>query len=163
MPQSSTITQHQFLTMAVNLLHKAFFENERAAAKSLYRSVSSGEVRQLTRVKMEDGETADFVLALDASEYVGKLPFSAFRNSLNALLQNLIVALKDDKKVKSFEEESSTTTLFGVFGVTKFNGEALVLALSADMNRPNLGTILKLMYLEPTQFLDSSPEKDGDA
>ena len=67
------------------------------------------------------------------------------------------------KKVKSFEEESSTTTLFGVFGVAKFNGEALVLALSADMNRPDLGTILKLMYLEPTQFLDSNPEKDGDA
>ena len=162
MPQSATITQHQFLTMAVNLLHKAFFENERAATKSLYRSIGSGEVRQLTRVKMEDGETADFALTLDASEYVGKLPFSAFRNSLNALLQNFVVALKDEEKVKSFEEENSTTTLFGVFGVTKFNGEALVLALSADMNRPDLGTILKLMYLEPTQFLDSSPDKDED-
>jgi len=112
---------------------------------------------------MEDGEIADFALALDASEYVGKLPFSAFRNSLNALLQNLVVALKDEGKVKSFEEENSTTTLFGVFGVTKFNGEALVLALSADMNRPNLGTILKLMYLEPNQFLDSSPDKNEDS
>ena len=162
MSQSATITQHQFLTMAVNLLHKSFFESERSAAKSLYRSVSGGEVIQLTRVKMEDGGTADFALALDSSEYKGKLPFSAFRNSLNALLQNLVEILKKEKSVKSFEEENSTTTLFGVFGVTQFNGEALVLALSVDKNAPNLGTILKLMYLEPSQFLDPHVDSDED-
>ena len=150
MPQTDTITQHQFLTMAANLLHKSFFETDRAVAKSFYRSVLAGEVRQLTRVKMEQGETADFSLALDTSEYKGKLPFSAFRNSLKSLLQNLVVALKNGKLVKSFEEENSMITLFGIFGVTQFNGETLVLALSADKTRPTLGTILKFLWHSKT-------------
>ena len=162
MSESATITQHQFLTMAVNLLHKSFFESDRAMAKSLYRSVSAGEVVQLAKVKMENGGTADFGLALDSSEYKGKLPFSAFRNSLNALLKNLVEALKNQKSVKSFEEESSTIKLFGIFGVTQFNGEALVLALSADTSAPDVGTVLKLMYLEPSQFLDSALNKSED-
>ena len=81
---------------------------------------------------------------------------------MKSLLQNLVAALKNGKLVKSFEEENSMITLFGIFGVTQFNGETLVLALSADMTRPTLGTILKLMYLEPTQFLDSQVDQNID-
>ena len=155
MSQSSVITQSQFLTAAANLLHKSFFESDRAKTKSLYRSIAAGEVIPLTRIKMEDGGLATFSLALDSSEFKGKLPFSAFRNSLNALLQNLVNALQKDKSAKSFDNDTSKVQLFGIFGITEFNGEALVLALSADLSSPGDGTILKLMYLDPSQFLDS--------
>ena len=71
--QSQSISQEKFLLMCVNLLHKVFFEAPRTDAKKAYRQLEEGNTILLTTVQMEDKSTVRFHLALDCSEFRGKL------------------------------------------------------------------------------------------
>ena len=159
--ETQSIPREQFLTIAVNLLHRAFVESKRDDAKNLFRSVLEGKRAALTNVQMEDKSTIRFDLSMDASEYDGALNFGAFRASLTALLSNLAAALKSNQEITTFAAEGDPNNIiFGVTGVNVDRGIPSVLVLSTHADARDAAILLRLMYLDYNQFLRS---QQGDA
>jgi hypothetical protein len=103
--QTHMLPTDKFLTLSVNLLHKVFLEATRTEAKNLYRELSEGKPVPLTRVRMEDGSEVRFEVALDHSEYRGRLNFGAFRAGVTLLVANIADALREEKPVRTFHAE----------------------------------------------------------
>lgn len=151
--QSLSMPSHQFLVVAANLIQRCLIEPSRAEAKQRFRSLQGGQLLPLQTVEMEDKSLARFGLRLDYSEYRGKLNFSAFRDSLAALLANIGAALKAEKEPVSFRgEDERDGLIFGFTGLTMDDDKANLLVLGTAPAEGGDGTVLKLMYLDPDQF-----------
>lgn len=152
-PHSQPIARDKFLLIAVNLLHRTLVAPPRTQSKRAFRELAAGRAVALPRVEMEDRATARFAVALDASEYRGRLNFGAFRASLEALVTNLATALKEHREVPVFNAQApGGAAIFGVTGVTAEDGEANVLVLGTAAARHDGVMLLRLMYLDPAQF-----------
>ena len=151
--QSQTVPREKFLVMSVNLLYKAFLESRRTEAKNVFRDMLAGKSVHLTNVQMEDKSQVRFEIALDYSEYRGKLNFGGFRASLVQLVAQLSDALREKRDIKVFTaEHNPDVMIFGVTAVTYEDGQPCVMVLGAD-STPARGAIeLRLQYLDPDQF-----------
>ncbi|TDG14153.1 hypothetical protein E2F43_11810 [Seongchinamella unica] len=161
--ETQSMPREQFLTIAVNLLHRAFMDAKRDDAKILFRELIEGRRAPLTNVQMEDKSTVRFDLSMDYSQYGGSLNFGAFRASLTALLANLVDAIKSGREITTFGAQGNPDNIiFGVTGVNVDRGVPSVLVLSthADSREPVIQ--LRLMYLDYQQFLASHQEEAGD-
>ena len=150
---NKSIPRDQFLTIAVNLLYKAFLENRRTEAKNVFRDMATGRTVHLTNVVMEDKSQVRFDVALDHSEYRGKLNFGAFRASLAMLVAQLSDALRAGKDIKVFSEQNNPdNVVFGLSAATEDEGEVNVMVLGADSNAARGSIVLRLQYLDPALF-----------
>ena len=52
--ETQSMPREQFLTIAINLLHRAFMDAKRTDAKNLFKAVSEGKRVALTNLQMED-------------------------------------------------------------------------------------------------------------
>lgn len=157
--QSQSIPRDKFLTIAVNLLYKAFLENRRTEAKNVFRDMAAGRSVHLTNVQMEDRSQVRFDVALDHTEFRGKLNFGAFRSSLAMLVAQLSDALRAGKDIKVFSEHNNPdNVVFGLTAATEDEGEVNVLVLGADSSTTRGSIELRLQYLDPAQF---APESDA--
>lgn len=151
--QTQAIGQDKFLLMSANLLHRALIEPSRTACKRVYRELAEGQAVHLANVEMEDKSQARFTLALEHSEYLGRLNFGAFRASVAALLGNISKALKEEKELKTFNaQQDSGAMIFGITAVTLEGGKPNVMVLAAHPGEQDETTKLQLMYLDPSQF-----------
>jgi len=151
--ESQTIARDKFLLIAVNLLHRALVAPTRTRCKRAYRELAAGRAVALPAVEMEDRSTARFAVALDSSEFRGRLNFGAFRASLEPLVTNLARALREHREIPVFDAQSpGGGSIFGVTGATDVTGEVNVLVLGTGAARPDGVMMLRLMYLNPSQF-----------
>lgn len=156
--QSQSIPREKFMLMSINLLHKAFVEAARTDAKNAFRDISESRSINLATVRMEDESTSRFTLALDHSEFQGKLNFGAFRASLAALITNITQALQDEREVNVFNAQGDADTMiFGVTAVTLEDEKPNVMVLGANLGSAEGEVMLRLMYLDPKQF--TAPEE----
>ncbi|MEH6587969.1 MAG: hypothetical protein V7720_15530 [Halioglobus sp.] len=161
--ETQTIPREQFLTISVNLLHRAFMEAKRTDAKNLFKAVSEGRRVALTNVQMEDKSTVRFDLSMDHSEYDGNLNYGTFRSSLMALLGNFAEAIKQKADITTFGAEGDDSNIiFGVTGVTVEKGVPSVLVLSTSNAGQDAAIMLRLMYLDYQQFLESQQQDSGE-
>ena len=93
---NSTMTYDQLGSLAANLLHKAFIETTRTVSKGLYRRLEEGETVGVTRLEFEGDETVQLNMTLDTSQYRGDLNYSRFRDSIVAILQDLVENLSGE-------------------------------------------------------------------
>ena len=161
--ETQSMPRDQFLTISVNLLHRAFMEAKRTDAKNLFKAVSEGKRVALTNVQMEDKSTIRFDLSMDHSEYVGTLNYGAFRSSLMALLSNLAAAVKEQAQIPTFGAEGNPdNVIFGVTGVSVEKDVPSVLVLSSNTSGQDASVMLRLMYLDYHQFI-ASQQSEGEA
>lgn len=154
--QNHSIPRDQFLTMAINLLHRAFIEANRTDAKSLFKTVAEGKTIPLTKVQMEDKSTVRFDISLDHSEYEGTLNYGAFRASLATLLTNLSKALQEGHQIPSFTAQGDDRNqIIGITGVTVEREVPAVMVLSVNVSNRDAAVMLRPMYLNYEQFLRS--------
>ena len=159
---TKSIPRDQFLTIAVNLLYKAFLENRRTEAKNVFRDLATGRSVHLTNVVMEDKSQVRFDVALDHSEFRGKLNFGAFRSSLAMLVAQLSDALRAGKDIKVFSEQNNPdNVVFGLSAATEEEGGVNVMVLGADSNAARGSIELRLQYLDPAQFAQESQANAG--
>lgn len=159
--QTQSIPGEQFLTMAINLLHRAFVEANRTEAKKLYREIEGGKAVALTRVEMEDKSLVRFDVSLDHSEYEGALNFGAFKASLTTVLANLVKALQSGQKIPRFSAEGDDSNMiFGITGVTVEREVPAVMVLSVRVHPSEPVVMLRPMYLDYRQFQQS---QEGEA
>ncbi|MEH6590465.1 MAG: hypothetical protein V7746_09425 [Halioglobus sp.] len=150
---TQSIPQDQFLTMAANLLYKAFLDSSRTKSKNIYKELVAGKLIPLTTVKMEDESTVRFNVALDFSEYQGNLNFGAFRSSVSLLISSLGESLRKKEEVTTFSaHQDPNAMIFGVTAVTREGNDPNVMVLGADMSGDNPSVTLKLMYIDHKQF-----------
>ena len=162
MPVSNkqSMPQDKFLTMAANLLYKAFLDSSRTKAKNLFREMSGGKVLALTKVQLEDKSEIRVDIALDHSEYRGAINFGAFRSSVALLISSLGEQLKKGEDVRVFSaDHDSDIMIFGVTAVTHENKEPNVMVLGAEMASERPSVLLKLMYIDPEQFSVDTEEE----
>ena len=151
--QKQSISQEQFLTIAINLVNRALLESSRTEAKHLFKELSLGKTLPLSEVRMEDESLVRFDLGLDHSEYVGKLNFGGFRGSVALLLSNTAKALQDKQSIEVLSaEHNPEVRMFGITAVTVDEDQPNVMVLGSDTSSPSAKVLLKLMYLEPGQF-----------
>lgn len=161
--QTQSIPREQFLTLSINLLHRAFVESTRTEAKKLFNMVAQGGPVGLTQVQMEDKSTVRFDLALDHSEYDGKLNYGAFRASLMTLLSNLASAIKEEREIQTFGAENDPNNMiFGITGVTIEREVPAVMVLSTTTSASDAGVLLRLMYLDYKQFQASQQKEQAE-
>ncbi len=155
--QSQTIPRDKFLTIAVNLLYKAFLENRRTESKNVFRDMAAGRSVHLTNVQMEDRSQVRFDVALDHTEFRGKLNFGAFRASLAMLVAQLSDALRAGKDIKVFTDQNNPdNVIFGLTAATEEDGEVNVMVLGVDSSETRGSIELRLQYLDPQQFAPES-------
>lgn len=155
--QSNSMQQDTFLRISCNLLYKVFTENTRTQAKKLFRQLESGHRVALTQLKLEDGGETRFDLSFNHQQFVGRINYTAFRNSLMSLLMNLNQQLENSEKVPVFTEENNDgNILFGTLGMTQDSEQLNVMVLGVNTDQPDATVELQLVYLEPSQFLQSS-------
>lgn len=149
--------------MSVNLLNRALLENTRTEAKKVFRELVDGRTVALTNVKLEDESMVRMDLAMDHSEFPGKINFRAFRTSLAVLLSNYVEALKNPESIKTFNKrEDPSSMLFGITSVVVDDGVPSVLALGAETARPDASILLQLSFLDPQQFADNNVGNNAD-
>ena len=157
--QKQSLSQEQFLTIAINLVNRALLEPSRTQAKHLFKELSLGKALPLSEVRMEDESLVRFDLALDHSEHVGKLGFGSFRGSVALLLSNMARALQEKKPIQALSaEHNPELRMFGITAVTIDEDQPNVMVLGSDTSSASAHVQLKLMYLEPGQFTASAEE-----
>jgi len=162
-PTQQTIPKEKFLIIATNLLHRQFITGGRAQAKRLYREIREGKLVALTTVQMEDDSTVHFRLSLDHSEFGGHLNFGAFRGGLGVLLGNLAGALREKRDIAVFSVgQRPESVLFGITGVTVEGDRTSVMVLGADTQGQAGVVTLRLMYLNPAQFVRQGEDATAD-
>ena len=150
----ATITNKQFITMSVNLLHKAFIERTRTQSKNLFKSLIAGERKAITSVKMEDGALVRFDVSLDTTEFKGHLNYSSFRDNLMALISNFVEVMKDGGEPTVFRAEGEEhKMIFGVTAPFVSEQQLNVMALAAETSLRTADVLLTVMYLPPSQFI----------
>lgn len=147
--------QDKFLTVACNVLYKTLVEASRTEAKNIYKAAREGKRVALITVRMEDETDLRIDVALDCSEYRGKLNFGAFRSSVSHLIAGLGDALRQEKKLPVFSDDEEASVLFGLPAVTEEAGEVNVMMMAVD-SRGSGAVLLKLMYMDPDQFTEES-------
>jgi len=152
-PNTKSIPTDKFLTMAANLIHKVLLDVPRTAAKNAYKELSRGQRLLLATVKMEDQSTVRFEVSMDHSEFVGKLNFTVFRNSVALLVSNLGQALNEGGEIQVFtQEDDESAMIFGVTAVIQDGNNANVMVLGSQARDGQAAVVLRLMYIDNEQF-----------
>ena len=155
---NSTMTYDQLGGLAANLLHKAFIESTRTLSKQLFRRLNDGETLPVTKLELEDDQSLQLMMRLDCGEYRGELNYSKFRDSIVAILQALVEALKSENPLQTFQEkdaagEPTHKVLLGTTGPTQHGDDINVLmcALTPSPTEPRV--LVELLYMNPDQFV----------
>lgn len=156
--QSHALEPEKLITIAVNLLHSAFIDSSRDDAKRLFLEVKGGNTAHLVRIKMEDDSELGVDLALDYSEYLGKLNYAAFKNVLQAMLVRIAKQVQGDDKLNVFTDTESGNILFNLPGVMQDDEHLNMLVLGAERSVPGAVT-LKLQFLDVSQFISEADEE----
>ena len=158
---NSTLTYDQLGKLAAHLLHKTFIEATRTVSKGVYRRLLAGEVVPITELKLEDDQSVQLNMKLHTSAYRGDINFSRFRESIVALLQELLAALRTEGELKSFQATDAagvamTTRLLAASGPTQQGADVNVLMVAMTPSDSEPRVVAELMYMDPDQFITSS-------
>lgn len=153
--QSQEIGRDKFLIMSANMLHKALVEPSRADGKQVFKRLQKGEAVPLATVAFKGSGQARFTLALEHSEYRGRLNFGAFQSGVKTLLGNIARTIDSKQDARVFNAQgNSNAMIFGITGVTFEGNQPNVMVLAAVPSPQNDVTALQLMYLDPDQFTE---------
>ena len=157
-----TLTDEQFATISVNVLHQTLIEVSRTVGKRIFRELKAGTRVALTQLRLEDGGQGRLDLTLDHTEFRGGLNFSLFRDSVLALLAKMTETLKDEDTplpaLRMMDEGGQATSerrLFGVPGVIAVEGVPNMLMMGATPSPSEPVVLIELMYIDPEQFAQS--------
>jgi len=163
---NSTMTYDQLGNLAANLLHKAFIETTRTVSKGLFRRLEEGETVGVTRLEFEGDETVQLNMTLDISQYRGDLNYSRFRDSIVAILQDLVEIMKEERALRTYQEQgpdqqATNKVLIGARGPTVHGDDINVLmcTMTPSMSEPLI--LMGLMYMDADQFI--APSKRGES
>ena len=96
-------------------------------------------------------------IALDHTEFRGKVGFPVFRRSLEQLPGRIAERLRLKMDIPVFASEETGQILCSIPSIVNEEGTVNVLMLGVDKPEPGI-TTLKLQFLDPEQFRQKPPE-----
>jgi len=148
---TQNISSEKLLTIAANILHKAFYDCTRLEAKRRYQFLLDGRRIFLIKLQMQDGSELEVNLSLEQSELRGKLNFSLFKQLVGQLLGNYARLLNEKQPLNTFSDEEQQRWVYLIPAAFQGPEHLNMLVLSANMNEP--GSLnLELMFIDPEQF-----------
>ena len=151
------IQPKQLLAAICQELTNVFFGQQKAEAKQAFNKISSGESIPLIEISSNKRGDVQGVLALDHSEFNGKLNFSAFRDCLGAHLHLVGEKLKQDENLNIFTNEETGDFLFNIPGILEREGTINVILTGIEQRRAG-EIIVKLMFINPDNYLQAATE-----
>lgn len=145
------ISQENLLTIAANILDKAFFDSSRVLAKRRFQALERGDRVFLVNVTMESGRDMRVDARLDRSEARCHYNFSAFRDLVGGLLVGISQRLKSKQPLPVFSTGDGRRWSYLIPSVHRGPEGDDMLILALDGRSPGTLTI-ELMFIDPTQF-----------
>lgn len=155
--QAVSLQPEQLLSLATQALYKCFFEAQRDQSRQIFKEVDKGKQSPLFNMKIANGQEIEGHLLLDKTEFVGKFNYSAFRSALGVMVKRIADKLEKKEDLNIFNSEETGEILFHIPGFVESEGQLNVLVLGAVQQVPGV-ILLKLMFLDPTQFKKEEPE-----
>ena len=157
-----SLTDEQFATICVNVVHQTLIDCSRTVGKRLFRELESAKRVAVTQLRMEDESEVRLDMTLDHTEFRGALNFSLFRDSVLALLSGLTEVLRDEERslnvMRMMDESGQATSerrLFGVPGMVVAESVPNLLMMGATPSASEPVVLIELMYVDPDQFAKS--------
>ena len=151
--QEIEVQPQQLLVAIREHLTNAFFRQPKTDAKKLFMQISRGEHIPFLEISSSDKGDVTGNLALDFSEYIGKLNFSAFRDILGAHLKLVSEKLENEENLNIFTNEQTGDILFNIPGILERDQAVNILVTGVEQRKAGELTI-KIMFLDPANFID---------
>lgn len=128
-----------------------FFGATKTDAKQVYNDLRSG--KQLPLLEISSGELGDVVglLALDFSDFVGKLNFTTFRDALASHLNRIAEKLKNEESLNILSSAETGAILFHIPGLVQVDDQINVLVTGVEQSRAG-EIVIKLMFINPDNY-----------
>lgn len=160
-----TIDVRKLFNMSANLLAAGFFKQKSDDAKALYKQLKDGkQVKAGALTNNQNGNKLAVALELDRSEFNGPFNFPNFQNALRALLQRYETHGRKDPELKTLRTLKNGKTggiLFNLPGVIETNGQLNVLMAAIEPSKT--GMVLRLMFMDPEQFIQPDAQQSDPA
>lgn len=128
-----------------------FFSSTKTDAKQAYNDLRSGKHLPLLEISSGDLGSVVGVLALDCSEFVGKLNFSTFRDALASHLNRIAEKLKNEEDLNILSSEETGSMLFHIPGLVHVDDQSNVLVTAIEQSKAG-ELIIKLMFIDPDNY-----------
>lgn len=152
--QEVNLDPRQLMAALIENLDRHFYAASRDDAKQLYKALADGNIARFMHVKMEDDSELFCHLALDSTQYVGKLNFGRFRKGLAMMLLSAKKRLEKGEDLNVMNSQSGDV-LFNVPGIVNADDGTNVLVCGLQQAAPGQVTI-RLMYLNPDHYADAA-------
>ena len=153
----------QLLKVAANILQTGFITAPRVRAKREFKKLKQGKSIQAGTLNIGQLKDVPFKLQLDYSEYNGPgFGFDSFSAALISMLHEIETAFKQEKDLNMLTSENqSELVLAALPGIVQWEEQINVMLMSFCFSQvPDI--ILKLMFVEPSQFNLAGNDNDDD-
>jgi hypothetical protein len=151
-----------FLGALLENLNSHFFANSRDESKQLYMSLAGQKAVPFMHVNAAESGEIFCDLALDNSQYVGKLNYGQFRKCLAVMMHSISNRIEAKQDLNVMNSENGDI-LFNVPGIVQSDSTVNVLVSGISQAGPGK-IVIRLMFLEPSQYITAvSPETDAAA
>ena len=151
------------LHAAASILQTGFLTGSRVHAKREFKKLKRGKSIKVATLNIGQLKDVPFKLQLDYSEYNGPgFGFDSFSAALISMLHEIETAFKQEKDLNMLTSENqSELVLAALPGIVQWEEQINVMLMSFRFSQvPDI--ILKLMFVEPSQFNLAGNDKDDD-
>jgi len=128
-----------------------FFSSTKTDAKQSFNDLRSGKQLPLLEISSGDLGGVVGVLALDYSDFVGKLNFTTFRDALASHLNRIAERLKNEESLNILSSEETGAMLFHIPGLVHVDNQSNVLVTAIEQSKAG-ELVIKLMFIDPDNY-----------
>ena len=149
-----SISPDKMLTSIHEQLTIHFFESSKTAAKSEFNRLKAGEKVPFLNISAPRKGEVEGSLALEASEFVGTLNYSKFRDALGSHLNHIARSVNNKQNLNIMTNEENGAFLFNLPGLVVHDDVLNVLVTGVHQEEPG-EIVIKLMFLNPDDFREA--------
>jgi len=147
---SVNLDPSKLLTAISANLDSQFYGASRDHSKRIYADISDGQHIPFVELNTQDSGDVTCNLALDSSQYTGKLNFGKFRKALAVMLLGIKNRIEEDKPLNILNSNLGDV-MFNIPGVLQNEDGTNIMVCGIRQVEPGLITI-RLMFLDPVHY-----------
>lgn len=149
--QSINVKPETLLAAIHEHVSALFFAATKSDAKQAYNDLRAGKHLPLLEISSPEHGDVIGVLALDFSEFAGKLNFRAFRDALASQLNRIAEKLRNEDDLNILSSEETGAMLFHIPGLVQVDDQINVLVTGIEQSKAG-EIMIKLMFIDPDNY-----------
>ena len=147
---SAQLSPAVLLGAMINNLDHQFFLADRSTAKQAFHKIEDGSQVPFMKLGFSDNTEIQCLMALDSSEFRGKLNFGRFRKNLAMMMHTIKECIEQDAPLNQMHSDTGEV-LFNLPGIIHEGDTVNVMV--CGLNQVTAGqAIVKLMFLDPDAY-----------